>query len=176
MLLHWAAFGDQWSKNHKVTFDGVNRLIIVSEFVTEIDIKTDIYSDWKEWVQLYDNSKFLPAVRTIGGDPVGAGLFAGDIYFLINDWKVLVSNKLNVNGILYDNNPGESPYIIQPGAGVIASVSNLAYAVSTLSETITNQDIMNSLNEIISTMSTLAKEESSQKILKAAKLAAAMSI
>lgn len=124
----WAYFGEQWELNHKVTFDGDQKLITVSEFVTEIGVKPELYSDWKEWAKLYDNSKFLPAFRTTGGDPVGGGLYSGDIYFMTNGWKVVIQAQVIVNGIIYDDTPGESPFIVQPGGGVRNVVSNLAYA------------------------------------------------
>ena len=176
MLAIWGAFGDLWSRNHKVDFDGPNKEIIVSEFVSGIDIKTDIYSDWKEWVQLYDNAKYLPAIRTIGGDPVGGGLFAGDIYFLINGWRVIIRGPTNINGILYNDEQGVSPYIVEDQGSVVASVSNLAYAVSTLSSESNDELILNKLTEILGILSGVSLEETSQKALKAATLAAALSV
>lgn len=114
----------------KCAFDGEHRRIIVHPTETLLDVKRDIYSAWKEWVQVRDHAKFLPAVRVIGGDPVGGGLAAGDIYFLMNGWKVVIDHEVTLTGTLYNDTPGESPYIILPGGGVTATVSNLAYAVS----------------------------------------------
>lgn len=117
--------------DHKVAFDGDNRRIIVNEGVTTIDVRQDIYSNWKEWMQVRDNAKYLPAIRTTGGDPVPGGQFTGDTYFLINDWQIVVNQLVRVTGILYHDNPSLDPYIINSGAGVIATVSNLAQSVST---------------------------------------------
>jgi hypothetical protein len=128
-MLAWAAYSDQWELNHKVTFDGVNKRIYISPNVSNLDVKTDLYSDWKEWFQLYDNAKYLPAFRTIGGDPTGVGQSAGDIYFLINDWQIVISHFVEINGILYHDNPALKPYIIEQGGGVIATVSSLAQSV-----------------------------------------------
>ncbi len=116
-------FGQQ-----KVTFDGENRLIYVNPGESTVSVKDDIYSAWKEWIQVRNNAQFLDAMRTTGGDPVGGGLFAGDIYFTVNDWKVVIQEQVVVNGIIYDNTPGVSPFIVQPGGGVRNVVSNLAYA------------------------------------------------
>lgn len=127
-MLLWAAYGDQWALNHPVTFDGINKRIYVAPSVTTLDVKQDIYSSWKEWMRLYDNAKYLPALRTIGGDPVGVGKYAGDIYFLLNGWKIVISHDIAIEGTLYDD-AGGNPYIIQPGGGVTATVSNLAYAL-----------------------------------------------
>lgn len=174
-MLLWAAYGEQWALNHKVTFDGVNRKIIVSPYVDSIDVKSNIYSDWKEWLRLYDNSKFLPAIRTIGGDPVGGGLFAGDIYFLINGWKVEVASNLSVNGILYDDSGG-SPYTILPGGSVRATVSNLAYAVSAGSANCDNTEVLSKLEEVLQILGSVSTEQTTQAALQAAKLAAALSV
>lgn len=114
--------------NHKVTFDGDNKRIIINPDETEIYVKNDIYSNWKEWTQVRENAKYLDAIRTTGGDPVGGGLYAGDIYFTVNGWKVVVNEQVIVNGIIYDDTPGVSPFIVSPGGGVRNVVSNLAYA------------------------------------------------
>lgn len=115
-----------WQLYHEVTFDGVNRQIIVNHDATELNVKRDIYSAWKEWVAYLDNSKYTPALRCIGGDPVGPGLFAGDIYFLINDWKIYVDHEVNFDGVVYAED-GSSPFITPKTANVVRSVaSNLA--------------------------------------------------
>ena len=125
----WLFWGDQWGLDHKVTFDGVNRLIIVAPDVTDIDIKVDIYSAWKEWSLIYDNSKFLPALRTIGGDPapLGSGLFAGDLYFLLNGWQIEVNEtgKTGTGIIFHDDGIPVFSNIALP-----LLVSNLAFSVA----------------------------------------------
>ncbi len=128
MLMLWAAFGEQYALNHKVTFDGVQKKIYISTNVTSLSVKNDLYSSWKEWLLLADNSKYEPAFRTIGGDSVGAGKYAGDIYFLLNGWKIVVGHKVDIEGTLYHDD-NVSPYEILAGGGVIATVSNLAYAL-----------------------------------------------
>lgn len=87
---------------HKVTFDGAQRLILVNFEVTSLDIRLDVYSAWKEWSLLRDHTKFLFAIRSIGGDPTVQGQRAGDIYFLMNGWKLLFAPwRVQVTGILY---------------------------------------------------------------------------
>jgi hypothetical protein len=114
----------------KVTFDGINRKIIINPGETFLRMKEDIYSAWKEWVQVRENSEFYAAFRTTGGDPVGGGLYTGDVYFLINDWKIVINQQVVIEGIVYDNTPGESPFIVNPGGGVVNTVSNLALQYS----------------------------------------------
>jgi len=125
--------------NQKVTFDGENKKIIVNEGVTNITVKGDIYSNWKEWMQVRDNSKFLPAIRTTGGDPAGDGQRTADIYFLINDWQIVVNQLVKVEGILYHDNSELEPFVINSSGGVIATVSNLAQSVETSSSSLTTE-------------------------------------
>lgn len=123
--------------NQKVTFDGINRQIIVNEGVTELSVKSDIYSNWKEWMQVRDNAKYLPALRTTGGDPVPGNQLTGDTYFLINDWQIVVNQLVRITGVLYHDNPALEPFIINPGGGVIATVSSLAQTVETSTSSLT---------------------------------------
>lgn len=118
--LLWGAF-DYWSLYHKVTFDGINRRIIINPDVTEIDVEIDLYSDWKEWSQLYDNLKFLPAFRTTGGDPLPGGRRVGQYFFLTNGWKLIaptdyLASDIQIVGNLFADDgsdvfaEGENPY------------------------------------------------------------------
>lgn len=119
---HW----DYWSRYHKVTFDGVQRLIIVNPEVTSINVKVDIYSDWKEWVFLDDYSKFTQAIRCIGGDPIGSGVYAGDLYFLLNGWKIYVDHAVDFDGVIYSDD-GSNPIATPQNAyAVRTTASNLA--------------------------------------------------
>lgn len=123
-------FWDDWQLYHKVTFDGTNKQILIPASVSAVSVKVDIYSDWKEWMLIRDNAKFLPAIRSIGGDPVGGGLYAGDMYFLMNGWQIVVDHSVAINGILYHDD-GISPYVVMQEGAVTSTVSNLAYAYNT---------------------------------------------
>jgi hypothetical protein len=91
-----------------VEFDGENLLIKVNQGVTTLDIQTDIYSDWKEWFNQSDNSKFLPAIRTIGGDPTVGEKVVAPYFFLMNGWKIKPASwnhTLNLIGNLFVDEP-----------------------------------------------------------------------
>lgn len=91
-----------------VEFDGLNKLIKVNATITTLDIQTDLYSDWKEWIQQEDNSKFLPAIRTIGGDPTIGQKTVAPYFFLMNGWKIKPyswNHTLNLIGNLFVDNP-----------------------------------------------------------------------
>lgn len=129
-MIYYHHSSDLWPFKHKVTFNGVNKLIYVNAGESIIDVRINLYSDWKEWTKLRDYAKFPPAFRTIGGDPIDAinGVYAGDIYFLTNGWRVVIPHSVTITGVLYTNE-GDTPYIIERGAGVSAVVSNLVQTV-----------------------------------------------
>lgn len=155
---------DYWELRHKVTFDGDNKLIIINPDETDINVGTDIYSAWKEWlrqdmpaiddqIHRYDNSSYLSALRTIGGDPTSGGDFAGDIYFTINGWKILIDNGETVNftGSIFSDD-FDTPFQIGSGSGVISTVSSLVSKIiqsqgAGLSASATSAAVWNALLE-----------------------------
>lgn len=126
----YGSFADVWNLDSRVTFDGIARRIIVNPGVSSLSVREDIYSAWKEWVQARDHAKFLPAIRTIGGDPLGGGRYAGDLYFLMNGWQIVISEATQINGVIYHDD-GIDVFVIQPGGGVISTVSTLVQTVTT---------------------------------------------
>ena len=97
---HWEA----WELRHKVVFDGRQRLAYVNSGVTSLDVKTDLYSDWKEWARLHENLRFFPAIRTIGGDATTGGQTAGDIYFMQNNWRLVIDlATTQITGALFSD-------------------------------------------------------------------------
>jgi hypothetical protein len=114
--MSFAAFTDYWTwaNQAKVTFDGDNKLILVNPGVTELNVEQDIYSDWKEWIELYDYMKYEAACRNVGGDPINdQGDKLGATFFLINGWKIRTwegDHNLNVVGNFYSDD-GLSPFL-----------------------------------------------------------------
>lgn len=123
----------------KVSFDGPNRLMVVNHGVLEIDVEVDLYSEWKAWKLLGDNGKYLPAMRTVGGDPTTAGRALGATFFLSNGWRVRSwegDHRLSVTGNLFTEE-GESPFVpvLGPYTAVIeSSVSNLVDRLTRLEQ------------------------------------------
>jgi hypothetical protein len=102
-------FWDYWELRHKVTFDGPNKLILVNEGETSLDIQTEVYSDWKEWVLLEDNLKYFPPLNTVGGEPTIGAERLDVTYFLINGWRIKPypgSYNLNLVGNIFDVDGG----------------------------------------------------------------------
>ena len=101
------------------TFDGPNTTIFLSPGTVVLDVR-DMYSRWKEWVQLSDNSKFLPAFSSVGGDPIDqlAGTFVPAYIYLINGWHVhtqQANHTLNVIGGVLLVEGGGDPFEDVPG-------------------------------------------------------------
>lgn len=95
---------DLWPENHKVSFDGPNKLIYVNDGVTSLDVQVELYSDMKEWMQLRDWNKYEVPMRTIGGDPTTGGGFAGDLYFMTNGWRVVYDPRVvRITGVLFSD-------------------------------------------------------------------------
>lgn len=129
--LVWGAWSPDWALGNKVDFDGINKVIYVHPEVTTLDIRSDVYSGWVDWVLLRDNAKFLPAIRYTGYDPIGGGAYTGDTYFLTNGWKLSVDlAKVRITGILYSDNYDTAYYTPSLVAQFPATVSSLVNTVT----------------------------------------------
>jgi hypothetical protein len=119
----------------QVIFDGERELIIVNPGVTSLDVRTEIYSEWKRWFLQGDNSKFSLAMDIVGGNPLPDEQL-GLTYFLLNGWKIRPfegDHRLRISGNLYKAD-GEDP--IEDTVGdfkvtVSMRVSNLVDMVGT---------------------------------------------
>lgn len=132
----------------KVTFDGPNRIIYVNEGETEINVKVDLYSNWKEW---YISNQGEPypsnwpiAFTAVGGDDITQSVKLGTTFFLENGWRIkpwesAAGYVLTVNGNIYTREPGENPFIPTSGVSVALTRSNLVDIV-TPSVSISTQD------------------------------------
>lgn len=133
----YGGFWALWTEYHKVTFDGKNRLILLNPGITEISV-IEIYSSWKEWVRLYDNSKWLPAMRVVGGDQIQGDAYLGATYFVTNGWRIRPyeeNHTLIIDGNLYTDPFGESPFVTAAGNVSVAIQSTFSALIySTLAQ------------------------------------------
>jgi len=121
-------YGDQ-----KVAFDGPNKVIYVNIGVTELDVKRDLYSAWKEWIAGSKDKQvaagFPIAFTAIGGDAISQTSSLGSTFFLENGWRIQPyasggSYLLNVIGNLYTRE-GDSPFLFAVGASVSLTRASL---------------------------------------------------
>lgn len=128
---YWEPYNPpEYVGNQKVTFDGPNRLILVNEGETTLDVQEDIYSNWKEWMLQRDNAKYLEAFLPLGGDPITDSTFVGDTYFLENGWRIQPWTSgagyiLDVVGNLYTREPGQNPVNPTNNVSVLLTRSNI---------------------------------------------------
>lgn len=106
---------------NKVTFDPVTKIIQVDEapvlvdgdWVVNLDIKVDLFSDGKEdWLADPTLSKLIFPLRSVGGDPLPGSKSLGSTFFLDSNWKIRpyeASHVFAVNGNFYSED-GTSPY------------------------------------------------------------------
>jgi hypothetical protein len=113
-----------------VTFDGPNKLVVVDNGITELNCQVDLYSDWKEWMLVGDNAKYLPAFRAVGGDTLVDPQEISPYFFLLNGWRVRPyegSHMLTVEGNLFVDGGG-NPFI--PTVGSYNVLVNLQTSVN----------------------------------------------
>jgi hypothetical protein len=121
---------DYWDLQSKITIDYGLRHIIVDSNVTTLDIKEDVYGEIKRIFSLRDNKKYLFPIRTIGGDPTSDVEFAGDMYFMINNYRLVYDpTKVKVSGIIYSDD-FDTPWLDSKTLDPVypVTVSNLALA------------------------------------------------
>jgi hypothetical protein len=126
----WEAYvpADDTYGGQKVTFDGTYRIIYVNEGETELDVQIDLYSNWKEWVQVRDHAKYAQAFTAIGGQPISDIQSVGITYFLENGWRIQPwpgDYILTIDGNLYTREAGENPIIPVSGVSTALTRSNL---------------------------------------------------
>ncbi len=123
----------------KVTFTVPEKIIYIhsapvqegSDWVIDIDVKEDLYSDGKEdWRTGGVLTGFDFPLRAVGGDALPGSKALGSTFFLASDWKIRPyegSHTLRVNGNMYSED-GSSPFIPTVGifnVTIISTVSSL---------------------------------------------------
>lgn len=117
-------------------FDGPNRRIILEVGTTFIEAIT-IYSAWKDWVVSGAGAAFPEVFRSIGGDPLGGGVFAGSYFFLQTQfgWRIRpqeANHVLVVSGNLFadTSDPIFVPTLGAYNVQIIQSLSSLTQVVA----------------------------------------------
>lgn len=101
-------------------FNGTTKIITLTSGTTVVSVR-DLWSRFIDWFLTDDNSKFLPAFKTVGGDDIdlAQGTKIPIYSFLENGWKIKpqeANHTLTINdGILLVNGGGD-PFINTIGA------------------------------------------------------------
>lgn len=116
----------------KVTFDGITKIIDILPGISSINVEVDLYSAWKEWILVGDNSKYPQALRTIGGEPLVGGKVSPKYFFLLNGW--VLRTYIGTGTVFIETNlfseGGGNPYVSGGDrASVIANTNDGAIAV-----------------------------------------------
>ena len=105
------------------SFNGVTKVITLTAGTASVSVR-DMYSRWVDWLLTSDNSKYLPAFNTVGGDDidVSQGTKIPIYAFLQNGWRVKpqeANHTLNVtDGILLVDGGGD-PFVNTTGSYVV---------------------------------------------------------
>lgn len=126
-----------WELYHKITVDVNTKIIFVNPDVTQLNIKADVYSSIKELWSLpgaYLYSRFDIPMRTVGGDAIpGTSDFVGDIYFMINGWRIAYDPRVvQIEGVLFSDDY-DTPWVFIKDLQKVypAKVSGIVQTVST---------------------------------------------
>jgi len=101
-------------------FNGATKIITLTTGTTVVSVR-DLWSRFVDWFLTDDNSKYLPAFKTVGGDDIDPieGTKIPIYSFLENGWKIKpqeANHTLTINdGILLVNGGGD-PFINTNGA------------------------------------------------------------
>ena len=124
-------------------FDGPNRIIYV-ESPTISFSAIDLYSEWKRWmVQTPENSKYLDAMRSIGGEAISATKYIAGYIELLNTWRIKPYDgtyQLTVVGNLFATG-GSVPFLNANSGSVLVNMETTGNALALETNTDTQEDI-----------------------------------
>lgn len=116
-----------------ITFDGALREIYLSPGTVTLDVR-DLYSRWKDWMLVGDNSKWPIAFTSVGGNPIDAtaGTSIPAYVYLENGWHVhpqMANHTLNVFGGVLLRQGGGDPFEDIPGYTIRINYSQPVQAI-----------------------------------------------
>jgi len=116
-------------------FDGINKKVDILSPTIEFDA-VDMYSEYKRWLGVSDNSKYLIAMKSIGGNPLSGSKNIASYIELINGWKIhtyagdytltVIGNIFTEDGI---------PFVIPTGSAIMVLLESTSNAL-TITKTI----------------------------------------
>jgi len=132
------------------TFDGPNKLIILDNDQLSIQ---EMYSRWIDWLATPHNSKYLIAMRSVGGDSISDIKRLGLTFFMTNGWRIRPmesDQRLIVEGNLYTDPAGFSPFVSTLGDFNVMIESTVSSLVDTVvvSSSGASSDMISDINAI----------------------------
>ena len=120
-----------------ISFDGATRTISLSAGTVTLDVR-DVYSRWKDWMLLSDNSKWPEAFESVGGNPIdqNAGTYIPAYIYLLNGWHIhpqMANHTLNVVGGILLRAGGGDPFEDVPGYTVRVNYQQPVQAITVAS-------------------------------------------
>lgn len=152
----------------KVTFDSIDKLMIIEDGITAIDVKTDLYSDAKEdWLSNSTLNKFKFPFRVVGGDETETDRYISPYFFLQYGWKVRpqeADHLLIIEGILLVVGGGD-PFVNTLGSYNVRTkfIVPLQATTVTTGSGITEQDKLDIADKVL--VSGVALEATAQTLL-----------
>lgn len=120
------------------TFYGAARIIQVEDIGDHDFTAQEVYSRWKDWVQIGDNSKFEVAFRSVAGDPISASQAISPYVFLNTPagWRIRAhdgDHEMHVTGNLYSEDPLLSMFVSPlDGATVTITIDRSSASITTI--------------------------------------------
>lgn len=96
-----------------ITFDGATKRIVLGAGTVLLSVRV-LWSRWCDWMAEGDNSKYLEAMKQVGGDVPEIPIFI----FLLNGWRIVpqsADHTLEIyDGVLYVDGGGD-PFVDPAG-------------------------------------------------------------
>ncbi len=105
------------------SFNGTTKVITLTPGTISVSVR-DLWSRWVDWWVTSDNSRFLEAFDTLGGDDIDptSGTTVPIYAFLLNGWRIKpqeANHTLNVtDGILLVSGGGD-PFVNTTGSYIV---------------------------------------------------------
>lgn len=97
-----------------ITFDGQTKRITLGAGMVSLSVR-ELWSRYCDWLAVGDNSKYLEAMRQVGGDNVSIPIFI----FLLNGWRIVpqaADHTLTIDDGVLDVDGGGDPFVDPVGA------------------------------------------------------------
>lgn len=104
-----------------ITFDGSAKLMTLTTGTVSVSVR-ELWSRWVDWFLTSDNSKYLPAFTSLGGDEITTEISVPIYAFLMNGWRIKpqeANHTLVVgDGILVVSGGGD-PFVNTSGSYIV---------------------------------------------------------